>query len=72
MQRFGEKLRILRKRRGMTIMELADAIGYTAYSHISEIETGKREPSLRFVLKVSEFFSVTTDQILRDDLDIGD
>jgi transcriptional regulator with XRE-family HTH domain len=72
MQRFGEKLRTLRKQRGMTIMELADAIGYAAYSHISEIETGKREPSLRFALKISQFFNVTTDQLLRDDLEVGE
>jgi transcriptional regulator with XRE-family HTH domain len=56
----------------MTIMELADAIGYAAYSHISEIETGKREPSLRFALKISQFFNVTTDQLLRDDLEVGE
>jgi transcriptional regulator with XRE-family HTH domain len=50
MQRFGEKLRTLRKRHGMTVRELAEALGYSGHSHISEIETGKREPKVGFVL----------------------
>ena len=70
MQRFGEKLRALRKSKGMTIMQLTDALGYVAYSHISEIETAKREPSLKFALKVAQFFGVTTDQLLNDDVEL--
>src|SRR5262245_3088746 len=72
MQRFGEKLRTLRTRRGMTVRELAVALGYAASSHsyISEAETGKRVPKTQFVLKVAQFFSVTTDQLLRDDIEL--
>jgi transcriptional regulator with XRE-family HTH domain len=40
-QRFGEKLRTLRKQRGMTIKELAPLTGYSTHSHISEIENGR-------------------------------
>ena len=73
MQRFGEKLRRLRKRRGLTVRELAEALGYSAHSHISEVETGKREPKVAFILKIADFFQVTTDQLLRDEveLDVG-
>lgn len=70
MQRFGEKLRVLRKRHGMTVRELAEALGYSGHSHISEVETGKREPKVGFVLKVAHFFQVTTDQLLRDDVEL--
>lgn len=68
MQRFGEKLRTLRKRRGMTIVELAQALGYAASSnsYISEFATGKRKPTLAFALKVAAFFNVTTDQLVND------
>jgi transcriptional regulator with XRE-family HTH domain len=72
MQRFGEKLRTLRKRHGMTVRELAEALGYSGHSHISEVETSKREPKVGFVLKIADFFQVTTDQLLRDDVELED
>lgn len=53
-------------------MELAEAVGYTAYSYISEVETGKLKPSLEFALKVSRLFNVTTDQLLKDELEVGE
>ena len=75
MQRFGEKLRRLRMHRGMTVRELAVALGYssTSNSYISETETGKRRPKIDFVLKVAQFFGVSMDQLTRDDveLDVG-
>jgi transcriptional regulator with XRE-family HTH domain len=70
MQRFGEKLRALRKRHAMTTVELAAALGYTANSYISEIERGKKKPTTDFVFKVAKLFKVTTDQLLDDALDI--
>jgi transcriptional regulator with XRE-family HTH domain len=74
MQRFGEKLRTLRLQREMTVRELAVALGYAASSHsyISETETGKRTPKVEFVLKVAHFFQVSTDHLIRDDLDLPD
>ena len=70
MQRFGEKLRLLRKHRKMTLKELAEAIGYTSHSYISEVETGKLQPSLELALKVSRLFDVSLDQLLKDELEI--
>ena len=70
MQRFGEKLRILRKRRGMTLSELAGKTGYASPSHVSEIETGKRKPPLEFALKVGRLFDVSLDRLLKDELEI--
>ena len=70
MQRFGEKMRALRTRNGMTIRELAAALPYKGASRISEIETGKRIPTADFVFKVAKLFNVTTDQLLDDALDL--
>jgi len=70
MQRFGEKLHVLRISKHMTLKELALALGHVAHGYISEIESGKKRPTAEFVLKVARYFNVTTDQLLKDELDI--
>ena len=54
----------------MTLKELASALGLTAHGYISEIEAGKKKPTADFVLKVARYFKVTTDQLLKDELDV--
>ncbi len=70
MQRFGEKLRTLRTQRGMTLKELAFELGFSAHGYISELESGKKKPTAEFVLKVARLFEVSTDQLLKDELDL--
>ena len=69
-QRFGEKLRTLRLRRGMTLKGLASELGLTAHGYISELEAGKKMPTAEFVLNVARLFEVTTDELLKDELEI--
>ncbi len=69
MQRFGEKLRALRKRRGLTVRQLAAMLGINSHSHIVEIETGKNKPSVELV-KAADLFDVSTDRLLRDHLEL--
>lgn len=69
-QRFGEKLHALRVRRGLTLKELAHALGYVAHSHISELEAGKKQPTAELVLKVAHLFDVATDRLLKDELEL--
>lgn len=70
MQRFGEKLRFLRTRQGMTLREVAAALGQRSHSHISQIEFGRRKPNVETVMKVAQLFNVTPDQLLLDELEI--
>ena len=70
MQRFGEKLRLLRKRHDMTQRALADALGFAAQSYINALETGKKIPNAALLLKISTLFGVPADHLLRDDLDL--
>lgn len=55
----------------MTLKELARALGHTAHGHISELEAGKKMPTVQFVLNVSRLFGVTTDELLKDELEIA-
>jgi transcriptional regulator with XRE-family HTH domain len=71
-QRFGEKLALLRKRRGMTLQELADVLDYRGTGYLSRVETGKQQPSLELAMKVANLFNVTVDHLVRDDLDVQD
>jgi transcriptional regulator with XRE-family HTH domain len=71
-RRFGEKLHTLRTRRGLTLKSLAQALGHAAHGYISELEAGKKLPSLDFVLRVARYFNVTTDELLKDELDLSE
>ena len=68
MKKFGEKLRTLRRHRQMTLQALATTLGYTTHSYLSEIESGKKQPTVDLVLGVAQLFDVTTDVLLKDDL----
>jgi transcriptional regulator with XRE-family HTH domain len=69
-QRFGEKLHALRTKYKMSLQKLASLLGYSAHGYISELEAGKKVPTMEFVLKVAQIFNVTTDQLLRDELEV--
>lgn len=71
MQRFGEKLRLLRTYHGMTLKALAGSLGYKAHGHISEIEAGKKTPTTGFTLAVADLFGVSVDSLLKDGLEIN-
>jgi 5-methylcytosine-specific restriction protein A len=71
MKRFGEKLRILRTKKRITLKELASALGLNAHGYISELETGKKKPTAEFVLNVARFFEVSLDELLKDELEVN-
>ena len=69
-QRFGEKLHTLRTQRNLTLKELAGQFGLTAHGYISELERGKKLPTVGLVLNIARFFGVTTDELLKDELEL--
>ena len=71
MQRFGQKLYYLRTRRRMTLRQLAEALGYSSHTRLSELESGKKKPAVEFALSIARFFNVTTDELLKDELDLN-
>jgi len=70
MRRFGEKLRALRQRHGMTMRDLADRLNLGTHGYIGDLESGRRQPSLELALQIAELFGVTVDQLARDDVEI--
>ncbi len=70
--RFGEKLRQLRLEKGLNQTTLAHRLGYKTQAYLSELESGKKKPTAEFVLKVSRFFHVSCDVLLKDELELED
>lgn len=59
----GEKIRYLRIRNNLTSKELSKVLNISE-SSISLIENGKRKPSLDMIVKIADYFKVTTDFLL--------
>lgn len=69
-QLLGAKLRYLRHQRRMTQEELYGHLALASQGHITNIETSKRVASVDLVLRIADFFKVTTDYLLRDDVPV--
>lgn len=63
---FNEKLQQLRKSRGLTQEELAEAL-YVSRTAISKWESGRGYPSIDSLKEISNYFSVTIDDLLSGD-----
>lgn len=70
MRRFGEKVRQLRRKNGMTLQELARELGYSDHTFLSRIERGQKKPSTELVVAIAQKFNVRTDTLLLDNLEI--
>jgi transcriptional regulator with XRE-family HTH domain len=71
LQRFPENLRILRERRNISQRELAQHIGCTR-SYISHLESGKKKPGAEIIFTLADFFGITADALVRDELKLAD
>ena len=67
MERFGEKLRLLRERRGLSIRQLAAMLDIHSHSHIVNLEANRKQPSVDLILKVCAVFHVSPNQLMLDD-----
>jgi len=66
----GEKLRHLRVRRNMSQADLAQQLGLARQAFISNLESGRKYPSLETIVKISEFFGISTDYLLKDSIPV--
>ena len=58
-----ERLKLLRKQKGVSQKVVAEAIGVTLSAY-SNYEQGIREPSYDILIKLAKFYDVTTDYLL--------
>ena len=64
----ADKIIKLRKKKGWSQEELADVMGVSRQA-VSKWESGQTVPDIDKILKLSELFGVTTDYLLKDDLE---
>lgn len=69
MKRFGEKLRTLREQESLSQRQLSNMLDIHQ-SHLWRIEQGKKTPNIAMVIKISDIFGVTADQLIRDELEL--
>ena len=63
---FGEKLQLLRKNRGLTQEELAEAL-FVSRTAVSKWESGRGYPSIDSLKEIANYFSVSIDELLSGD-----
>jgi transcriptional regulator with XRE-family HTH domain len=63
---FGEKLKSVRKTKGWSQEELAEKL-FVSRQSVSKWENGQNYPSIEVIIKLSDLFEVTIDELLRTD-----
>ena len=58
----GQKIRVARERKGLTIAQLAEQVGKTA-PYISDIERGNRRGSYETLERIAEVLGLKVDEI---------
>jgi transcriptional regulator with XRE-family HTH domain len=69
MKRFGEKLRALREYYGLSYRQLEAELG-VARSHLANIESGQRKPSADLIVAIANYFEVSFDELLDDEVEL--
>ncbi|KQX51996.1 XRE family transcriptional regulator [Paenibacillus sp. Root444D2] len=61
--KYGDRIALLREKRGLTQEELSNKIGISRAA-LSHYETNRREPDYETINKIANFFNVTVDYLL--------
>lgn len=62
-------LRTIRLAKGLTLQDLSKEIG-VRYNTICQWEIGTREPEVKYIVMLANYFNVSTDYILDSDINI--
>lgn len=64
----GEKIQFQRKRRGMTQEELGEMMEVSRQT-VTKWESNQSFPEIKKIVKLSYFFNVSTDYLLKDEIE---
>lgn len=67
---FASNIKFLRKKHGLTQERMSKLLGYSGKQGYSAVETGATDISVKNLIKVADYFHVTLDQIVRQDLSV--
>lgn len=67
---YGSRIREMRKRRGLTLKDVAEATGYTI-GHISQIERDLKSPSLVALRKIAACLNCSEVWLIMDDSELS-
>lgn len=65
---FAQKIRHLRKEKGLTLRELGEKINLN-YSHLSRLESGKKTPNVQVIELLASFYKVSPNYFFDESLD---
>lgn len=65
----GRQIRLLRNQHDITQKDFAEKIN-SSQNYLSDVETGKKRPSLDYYITIANFFKVSLDYIFQDSLDM--
>ncbi|MEW9109027.1 MAG: helix-turn-helix transcriptional regulator [Cytobacillus gottheilii] len=66
---FGEKLKMERKNKGWSQEELAEQL-FVSRQSVSKWENGQNYPSIEIIIRLSDLFEISIDELLRSDEDL--
>lgn len=64
----AENIKYLREQDGLTQREFAEIVGDNTQSAVGNWEAGRREPELKMIIKIAEFFQVSLDDLILTEL----
>ena len=65
----GRQIQLLRVQHNLTQKELAEELN-SSQNYLSDVETGKKKPSLDYYMAIANYFKVSLDHIFVDSLNM--
>lgn len=65
---YVRNIKFLRKKNGFTQSEMAELLGYRGKQGYGAVETGNSGISVDNLIKLADYFGVTLDQLVKQDL----